>query len=92
MEKILEDVSKGYSKGLFWNIDDVSKEVGSQVWVPTPRWPLVQHDKVRAIDAGNMSQQSQSTEKKQLGQKKNHSGGPATDSRYGEVLGRHCLE
>ena len=54
-EKTLEDKENGYCQGPFYNIADVSKHVASDAWVPTPRRPLVQGDKVRAIDAGNMS-------------------------------------
>ena len=54
-DKTLADVHNGYCQGPFWEESEVTTAVGSKLWVPTPRWPLIQHDKVRAIDAGNLS-------------------------------------
>ena len=54
-DKTLTDVDNGYCQGPFWEESEVTAAVGSNLWVPTPRWPLIQHDKVRAIDAGNVS-------------------------------------
>ena len=39
-EKTLSDCESGYCEGLICFQEEVSKAVGSEKWVPTPRFPL----------------------------------------------------
>ena len=49
-KQTLEEAERGWLTGPFYDIDQVSAEVGSSKWVPTRRFPLQQKSKVRVID------------------------------------------
>jgi hypothetical protein len=54
LESTLSDCDKGYTLGPYYTADEVSQVVGSDRWVPTPRFPVVQKGKVRAVDGATL--------------------------------------
>ena len=46
----LEDRARGQCVGPLWSKTEVSKLVGTNAWIPTERFGLVQKDKTRGID------------------------------------------
>ena len=57
----LADISSGASAGPFFDEGKVSEVVGSDARVPTARFPVVQREKVRGVDAARMSKVNAAT-------------------------------
>ena len=54
-EDTLKDVSAGFTVGPFFALDKVSEFVGTENWIATPRFPVVQKNKVRGVDGATSS-------------------------------------
>eukprot|EP00438_Fugacium_kawagutii_P021836 Skav226383 [mRNA] locus=scaffold1438:28059:29741:+ [translate_table: standard] len=78
-EATLEDVQDGSSLGPFYDHDEVDRVVGSELWIPTQRFEVVQKNKVRGCDSATtnlINQATVITEKLQL---------PSTDSNVAVI-------
>ena len=67
----IAEVTRRHAVGPFWDPSEVSSELGTAQWIPMPRFPVVQTDKVRAVDdasrSGSMTNMATSiTEKLQV--------------------------
>ena len=51
----LDDVQAGYTVGPFLDEQAVTEFVQDSCWIPTPRFPVVQKDKVRGVDGATCS-------------------------------------
>ena len=49
-EQSLDEAKKGWLLGPYYSEDEVSGIIGSDLWVPTHRFPLIQRNKTRVID------------------------------------------
>jgi hypothetical protein len=68
-EDTVDDVAAGYTAGPFFKEDEVTAFVGSSHWIPTPRFPVAQRNKVRGVDgatSSSINQASRVVEKLQL--------------------------
>ena len=51
----LSDVDKGFASGPFYHIDQLSEKLGTEHWIPMPRFGIKQGTKVRAVDDASAS-------------------------------------
>eukprot|EP00435_Cladocopium_sp_Y103_P009415 s1300_g2.t1 len=51
----MEDVEEGVTFGPFFSRQDVSQFLGSDVWIPTQRFEVVQKNKVRGVDSATVN-------------------------------------
>eukprot|EP00435_Cladocopium_sp_Y103_P055182 s631_g18.t1 len=54
-EATMEDVREGSSLGPFFFAEEVSKFLGTQDWIPTQRFEVVQKNKVRGVDSATVN-------------------------------------
>jgi hypothetical protein len=68
-DSTIEDRDEGSCLGPFWSVEEVSKSLGTDRWVPTQRFEVVQKSKVRGCDSATVNlvnQVTHVTEKLQL--------------------------
>ena len=58
----MEDVAEKVTVGPFYTVPEVSAFVGSEVWVPTQRFEVVQKNKVRGVDSATTNGVNMATE------------------------------
>eukprot|EP00971_Amphidinium_carterae_P021391 422068-Amphidinium_carterae.1 len=51
----MQDVDEGSCFGPFFSEGDVTRHTGSDRWIPTERFPVVQKDKVRGVDSATVN-------------------------------------
>ena len=55
-------IGEGSCVGPFWNDDEVTNALGTEDWVPTQRFEVVQKSKVRGCDSATVNYVNQTTE------------------------------
>ena len=54
-EATMEDVREGVTAGPFFSKDEVDKFLGTENWIPTQRFEVVQKNKVRGVDSATIN-------------------------------------
>ena len=54
-EATMEDVREGVTAGPFFSKDEVDKFLGTEDWIPTQRFEVVQKNKVRGVDSATIN-------------------------------------
>ena len=52
----ITDTKQCFGKGLFYNVPDVTNEVGAEKWIELLRLPLLQKSSVRRVTDGSRSE------------------------------------
>ena len=54
-DSTMEDVAEGVTTGPFFSIEEVNNFVGTDKWIPTQRFEVVQKNKVRGVDSATIN-------------------------------------
>ena len=50
----ITDTQRGFAKGPFYSVQEVTKEVGAEEWIAMPRFAVLQRSSVRPVDDGRI--------------------------------------